>query len=399
VISRIRANLAANPLLVDTTIALGLTGVSLLTVLGGAEDIGGRDALSIALLLLQTLPLIVRRRWPIPVLVVTLAATTLHASLAPTEAGLTESLGSLVALFTVAEHYERRISIPAALVVLAAFGLLLVTKAGVPAVLSSLVQTELIVLVAWALGDWAQTRRRYGSAIAETARLEAATAEIRADRARQEERERIARELHDIVTHHVSVMVIQAGAAQTALERHPEQTRTALEAIERTGRAALVDMRRMLGILGQASADAGDAGRQPMPDLQRLGALVDEVRAAGLPVELAIEGDAPALDAGVALTVYRVIQEALTNTLKHATGARATVHLRYTPEAVEVEVSDVGGHGQRDLGEAGSGGHGIVGMRERVAVFGGTLEAGPRTGGYAVTARLPLTPSDASEVT
>ena len=386
-INRIRSGLAANPLAVDTSIALGLTALSVLTVVGGAEDAGSRAPLSVALLLLETLPLIFRRRWPVPVLAVTLAATLSHAFLADTET-LNESLGVLVALFTVAERRERRVSIAALVLVAASFVTLFVVKVDVTAALASLIQTLLAVVAVWALGDWAGTRRRYGDALEENARLQDAERADRARRAVQDERERIARELHDIVTHHVSVIVIQAGAGLTALERRPEQAKAALEAIDRTSREALADMRRMLGMLGDPSPGADS--REPVPGLDRLGQLIEEVRSAGLPVELSVTGTTRPLDAGVELSAYRIVQEALTNTLKHARDARARVILGYEPRCLDVEVRDEGGIGRRDLGEAGAGGRGLIGMRERVAIFDGDFEAGPVPGGFRVHARLPV---------
>jgi signal transduction histidine kinase len=393
VINRFRAGLAANPLVVDTTIALGLTALSVLTVAGGAEDAGSRAPLSVALLLLETLPLIVRRRWPVAVLGVTLGATLCHAFLADTE-NLNESLGVLVALFTVADLRERRVSIAALFVVVASFATLFVIKLGIPAALAGMIQTMLAVLAVWALGDWAGTRRRYGDAIEENARLQDAERAERSKRAVQDERDRIARELHDIVTHHVSVIVIQAGAGLTALERRPEQSKMALEAIDRTGRAALTDMRRMLGMLGDPTA--GEESREPVPGLGRLGQLIEEVRSAGLPVELSVTGTPRPMDAGVELSAYRIVQEALTNTLKHARDARARVTLGYEPRALDIEVRDEGGSGRRDLGEATTGGRGLVGMRERVAIFDGEFEAGPVTGGFRVHARLPVGPDPAA---
>ncbi len=303
-LDRARRLPAASPSLVDVAIARGLTALSVVALVGGAEDAGGRDPLSIGLLFAETLPLVVRRRSPIAVLVVTLGATILHAWLANTET-LNESLGALVAMFTVAEVYERRVAAIAALAVGVTFGALIVSKVGVPAGLSGLIQTLLAVAGAWALGDWAQTRRRYADAVAETGRLQSLAAERTAAQAVQDERDRIARELHDIVSHHVSVIVIQAGAARTALDRRPEDARTALEAIERTGRQAMVDMRRMLGILGEGSGSGDGAALEPMPDLGRLGALVDEVRAAGLPVALRVEGTPADIDPGVGLSAYR----------------------------------------------------------------------------------------------
>ena len=379
------------PSVVDVGIALGLTGLSIVALVAGAEDAGGRDPLSIALLFAETLPLVVRRRWPIAVLVVTLGATILHAWLANTES-LAESLGALVAMFTVAEMYERRVAAIAALAVGITFTTLIAVKVGIPTGLSGLIQTLLAVAGAWALGDWAQTRRRYADAVAETARFQSLAAETAADRAVQDERDRIARELHDIVSHHVSVMVIQAGAARLALDRRPDEARTALAAIERTGRQAMTDMRRMLGVLVESAPS--DTALEPMPDLGRLGALVEEVGAAGLPVALRVEGTPASMDPGVSLSAYRIVQESLTNVLKHAAGARAEVVVRYAPRAIDLEITDVGG--RRDASPGGvalpGAGRGLVGMRERAALYGGTLEAGPTPTGYRVAARLPIEP-------
>lgn len=393
VIDRVRRRLADNPLLVDVVIALGLTLASVITLAGGAQDAGSREPLSVALLFVQTLPLIVRRRWPLAVLAVTAGATILHASMASPE-GVNESLGAMVAIYSVAERRDRRTSVAATLVTGAAFAVLIATKGPFPANLGGLSQTLMIVGLFWAVGDWSRTRRLYAEADAERIRLLEAEREDRARRAVQDERERIARELHDVVTHHVSVIVIQAGAALTALDRRPDAARSALTAIDQTGRAALADMRRMLGILGEGPAD--DAGaREPMPGLDRLGELIEQVRGAGMPVELAITGERRPLDAGIELSIYRVVQEALTNALKHASGARARVELAYGRDTVDLRVTDEGGSGRRDLGAAVDGGRGLIGMRERVAVFGGSFEAGPTPTGFRVAARLPATPDGA----
>jgi signal transduction histidine kinase len=389
VITHVRARLAANPLLVDTVIALGLAALSLFAVASGATDTGSRETLSVFLLLMESLPLVFRRRWPIPVLVVTFGATLLHASLASNES-VNEGIGSLVALFTVAERYDRRVSVTAAAAVAAGFILLTLSKADLQLALSGLISTTLGVGVVWALGDWVKTRRRYADAIEQSARLLEADREDRSRRAVQQERERIARELHDIVTHHVSVIVIQAGAGLTALGDRPDPARTALEAIDRTSRQALSDMRLMLGMLGDPMAT--DPGREPVPGLQRLGELIEEVRSAGLAVELSVEGERRPLDDGIELSAYRIVQEALTNTLKHARGARARVRLGYEPRTLDIEVTDHGGSGSQDLGDGSAGGRGLIGMRERVALFGGELETVPIAGGFRVHARLPIEP-------
>ncbi|GLH99181.1 two-component sensor histidine kinase [Phytohabitans aurantiacus] len=209
-------------------------------------------------------------------------------------------------------------------------------------------------------------------------------------RAAEQERARIARELHDVVTHNVSVMVIQAGAARKVMDAAPDQAREALLAVEAGGRAAMAELRHVMGLLAPAT-DAPDLA--PQPGLDGLDALIDRVRAAGLPVDVCVEGRSRPVPDGVALTAYRVVQEALTNTVKHAAGATSTVTLVYEPEQLRVEVLDNGGrpNGATATGNA----RGLVGLRERLAVYGGTLDAGPRpTGGYRVRAVIPLEPSE-----
>jgi signal transduction histidine kinase len=203
-----------------------------------------------------------------------------------------------------------------------------------------------------------------------------------AEQAAATERARIARELHDIVAHHLSVIVLQAAGARAS----GKATDATLEKIEDNGRQALAETRRLLGVL----RDTGEqAGLTPQPGIGELDALADTVRAAGLPVNLVINGDHAALPAAVNLSVYRIVQEALTNVLKHAGPARADVTVGCADGAVMIEVTDDGG--ADPAGAAPAGGHGLAGMRERVAVFGGELQAGPRAGGgFAVRARLPV---------
>ena len=210
--------------------------------------------------------------------------------------------------------------------------------------------------------------------------------EERARTAVEEERARIARELHDVVAHAMSVIVVQAGAERHVLPAEQEPTRAVLEAIERTGRQALGEMRRLLDMM---RARDDELALAPQPSLAYLPELCDQVRGAGLPVELEIEGEEEPLPPGVDVSAYRIVQEALTNALKHAGPASARVSVRYRRSEVEVEVVD-DGHGAATPGANGAG-HGLVGMRERVAVYGGELETGGRpSGGYAVRVRLPL---------
>jgi signal transduction histidine kinase len=199
-----------------------------------------------------------------------------------------------------------------------------------------------------------------------------------------EERARIARELHDAIAHNVSMMVVQAGAERRVLEPSSGSTRDVLETIEKIGRGALTEMRRMVGMLRSDTSDP----LAPQPSLDDLTTLVAQVREAGLPVDLRVEGERRSLPVGIELSAYRIVQEALTNALKHAGGAHAVVHVRYGAESLELEIID---DGPGATAPVSSGGHGLVGMRERVALYGGRLDAGRRpSGGFAVRVLLPI---------
>lgn len=210
-------------------------------------------------------------------------------------------------------------------------------------------------------------------------------AEARAARAADDERTRIARDLHDVVAHHVSVMTLQAEAARTALPPGSRSADRALRRIAESGRSAMAELRRMLGIL-RASGE-GDGGLAPQPGITQIAGLVDDLRAKGMRITLTVEGDSTPVPAGVALSAYRVVQEALTNVRKHAGTSSVAVDVRCRPDAVELRVVD---NGRARL--AGNGrGHGLVGMQERVALVGGTFTAGPRDSGagWQVEATLP----------
>ena len=208
--------------------------------------------------------------------------------------------------------------------------------------------------------------------------------EAEARRAVEEERARISRELHDVVAHSVSVMTVQASAVRRLLKPEQEREREALQVVEETGRQALTEMRRLLGIMRE---DGVSAERAPQPGLATIGNLVEHVREAGLPVELTVEGEPVELPPGVDLSAYRIVQEALTNALRHAGPAHAWVAVRYGGDDVEIAVENDG----RSDSDGEAGGHGLVGMRERVALCGGELTAGPRKGGgFSISARLPV---------
>jgi signal transduction histidine kinase len=246
---------------------------------------------------------------------------------------------------------------------------------------------------AFALAMWGGTRTlRNRTLIAAELHEEAARAEERreeaAARAVAEERRRIAREMHDLVGHSVSVMVVQAGGARRILEKDPDRAVEAAVRIEQTGRAALAEMRRLLGLLGPHD---GDPALGPQPGLDDVDALIGRARDAGLPVEVAVEGERRPLPAGAEAAAYRVVQEALTNALKHAGASPTEVLLRWGPDALEILVADRGVTRGAPEAALPSGGHGLVGMRERVKVYGGDLAAGPAPGGgFEVRARIPL---------
>ena len=236
----------------------------------------------------------------------------------------------------------------------------------------------------WVMGRAARARQR------QTAELRARAEQLERERTENErgavarERARIARELHDVVAHSVSVMVIQSGAARSVLDTDPDASIAALGAVEDTGREALAEMRRLLGIL---RPEGERAEHEPQPSLDAVDRLVERARVAGLPVELRVEGDPGSLEPGVDLTAYRVVQEALTNALKHGGDGAARVTLRWSAELLELEVANR--IGPAPAGLLTGSGHGLIGMRERVALCGGELRAGPSGRGFVVRARLP----------
>jgi len=252
------------------------------------------------------------------------------------------------------------------------------------------------VAVAAAIRVW----RRRAAESAERLRRAQAEHEAETRRAVELERARIASEMHDVVTHNVSVMVVQAGAARRVLDSSPDDAREALLAVEASGRTAMTELRNLLGLLAPAGAaepgadpagGGGEAALSPQPDLGQIDALVERVRAAGLPVELSVAGRRD-LPPGLALAAYRVVQEALTNVLKHAGQAKTTIQIEYRPAELFITVYDDGGHAT--MAAPGGDGRGLIGLRERIAVYGGQLDAGPRPGGgWRLTARIPLDPA------
>ena len=245
--------------------------------------------------------------------------------------------------------------------------------------------TTLILTLAWFFGSALGSRTEQARELTErvlAAERERATA---AERATAQERARIARELHDVVAHSVSVMVVQASGVRRLLKDEQHREREALMSVEQIGRQALTEMRRMLGVM--RSGEDAPAALAPQPGLQHLDRLIAQVEEAGMPVTLRIEGERPELSPGIDLSAYRIVQEGLTNALKHAKGAHAEVLVRYIDSSVELEIADNG----PGVTNGDGMGHGLVGMRERVALYGGTIEAGPRDGGgFVLRAQLPV---------
>ena len=347
--------------------------------------------LNVGVILLGALPLGLRRRQPVMVFTVVGLASLAHVLLGFANQFL-NTFAVLVALFSVADYAPWPLSVLAG----AAVALALPVNFAVDWAnhgrvnLSDIPYNYALFGAAWVLGDNLRQRRQREGELVQRAERLLAEQDERAQRAVADERARIARDLHDVVAHTVSVIVLHAGAARRIAAEQPERARGALEAIESLGREAAADMRRLVGILRAPAEPAADA--EPQPSLARLDGLVDRVRAAGLDIRLHIEGDARLLPPGVDLSAYRIVQEALTNTLRHAHAERADVVLRYRPDGLELEVSDNG----RGPVPAAAGGQGLIGMRERAAIFGGQVEAGPRPGvGFRVRVLLPLEGSSA----
>jgi signal transduction histidine kinase len=363
--------------------ALAVTGIAEVWASSAFDD-DPRALLTLAVLAM-TLPLALRRRWPLPVLVLTLFWATVTSAAWDLFDDAAVGMGVLlVAAYAVAAYRELR---EAALggAILLAWGAVAMVWDDVP--FGDYLFVAIILGGVWAAGRTVRSRRQLAIALADRNVLLEHEQEARAKQAVAEERTRIARELHDVVAHNVSVMVVQAGAERRSLGDDRPATREALEAIEQTGRQALTEMRRLLGMLRK---DDDELALAPQPSMKHLELLVNQVREAGMPVELEVEGEPEPLPAGVDLSAYRIVQEALTNALKHAGPARALVRVRYRLDELELEILDDGPGPAADATN-GAGGHGLVGMRERVSLFGGDLAAGERSGGgYSVHARLPL---------
>ena len=377
----------------DGLLALVAAGLSL-AQLQGFPSPRSRGALNVALVLLQTLPLVFRRRAPFTVFVVAAAAAAVQGTL-QLRGPLFAFLALNLALYSLAAYGDHRLAVRA----VAVWACLLTVRLGYliatswPQVtisgLSDVVDDYVLLAAAWTLGEGVRQRRVHAAELEDrAARLE----REREEKARQaviQERLRIARELHDVVAHSLSVIGVQAGAARLVLDVDPDPTRVreAVAAIEATANQAMAEMRRALGIL-RATEPSGVA-LAPLPGLGQLPALRDQLRSAGLSVDLTVTGEPRPVATSIDLSLYRIVQEALTNALKHARATRAEVVVGYGAHDITVEVTD-DGRGPPPSA-ARSQGAGTIGMRERVALFSGELQVGPRAqGGYAVRVCLPI---------
>jgi signal transduction histidine kinase len=354
-----------------------------MTVLGGAIRVETPTPWMFVLAGFAFLPLALRRRFPLWVLGASTVAAALYDrfSHAPTMT----MVAPLIALYTVGTLRNRRtvwIAAAAAFVFTAA---LMIPQLSMSRLISELVRVGATFAVAASLGDATRNRRAYIAEVEERASQAEQSREQEAHRRVEEERLRIARELHDVTAHSLSLIAVQAGAAEKVVERDPEAARRALEAIRLTSRGSLDELRAMLGVLrgDEESAPLSPAGR-----LEGLARLVSSVEDAGVAVSLDVTGELADLPAYADVSAYRIVQEALTNVVRHAAATRATVRLKRERDAILVEVTDDG----RALLGVPVEGHGMAGMRERAAALGGTFEAGPLAGGgFQVSAVLPLT--------
>ena len=348
-------------------------------ILAGAIQFDFANAISVALLLAGLSSLIWRRPPALPVLmgsIVIFALYDLAGSASPLLA-----FAPLMALYAVAANSRPVVSGGAAAAL--AFGAVAVFLANTGPLDDDILDYLLSVATAWLLGYGVWLNRARTSLLADQAAQLTREQAAQTQAAVRQEQTRIARELHDIVAHRVVVMVAQAGASVRMFDADPQRARHALKSIEILGREALTEMRRLLGVLW--THDEGS--KAPQPGLADLPDLIAQIERAGLPVELRISGQPRTLPAGVELSAYRIVQEALTNTIKHAGPARADVELRYHPDLLEVRVDD-DGQGSSSLLKAGQG---LVSMRQRAALVGGEVSLGPRTGtGFQVAAKLPV---------
>lgn len=389
----------ADPRLVDGVIAAVFVVVALVSTAARGDvplaDYRARDAFSVLLVLAASVPYAARRRAPLAVLLATVTAVSLLVALGYNQGATPYFL--FLGAFTVGAACPARTTAVAAV----ATGLAMVLLVAVDSPVfdaENLVGNAALFAAMFTAGVNVRVRKAHVGALEERAAAVEREREEEARRAVADERLHIARELHDVVAHSMGVIAVQASVGEHVIATAPEEARRALHAISDVSRSSLSEIRRMLTVLrerSEAEAGGGAPGYAPAPGLGELDGLVREMEAAGVPVTVSQAGHPAELPRGVDLTAYRIVQEALTNVLRHAGRARACVSVHHEPGALRLEVVDDGrgvdGRGVDGRAEPpASGGHGLVGMRERVAVYGGTLDAGPRRGGgFRVAARLP----------
>jgi signal transduction histidine kinase len=369
-----------NPSLADAGLAVVLAVLAEFELF--SVGLTAHEAVANALTLpFMTLPLALRRRAPIASLLVIVAAGRLQPLVGGTfrNGGTIPILALLLAMYSVAAGRDARGALVGGGLAVA---VLITTPPVTP---GDLIYRLVLVTVPWVLGRVVRDRQERAAGLEVRAKRIQMEQDARIEAATTEERARIARELHDIVAHSVGVMVIQASGAQKVLDQRPQRAREALQSIEVTGRQALDELQRVLGIL---RTDSVGESLNPQPNLRHLDTLLEQIRQGGLPVEATIEGEVRPLSPGIELAAYRIVQEALTNSLKHAGKAKAELTIHYRDHDLQIEICD---DGQGASPAANSVGHGLIGMRQRVGLYGGTLVAGPLTGGgYSVKAAIPL---------
>ncbi|WP_433533543.1 sensor histidine kinase [Micromonospora sp. CA-263727] len=384
--------LRRRPLAGDALLAAGLVLAEVLFTLLTPREFWPRPLpAALGWSLLCAAPVALRRvaLWPAVLVALATLALPITIDVIPT----TQSLTFVVLTYTMAAYRPVRPALVAAVVLWLPVAVVntLVPHEGLPQISSAyLVANNLLVgIVSFSVGRTLNARRSSTEALRERARAAEANQRALAEQAVADERRRIARELHDVVAHHVSVMGVLATGVRRVLRRDPDAADEAIGTIEETSRATLRELRRLLDVLRTEAEPAAELS--PQPGIAGIETLTEQVREAGLPVALTVAGTASALEEGVALTVYRIVQEALTNTLKHAGNtATAQVRVSLAGNAVEVEVTDTGRGPRPDTHRVG---HGLVGMRERVGLYGGLLRTGARPGGgYRVYARIPVEP-------
>jgi signal transduction histidine kinase len=370
----------------DALLAAAVTVMVLVDLASPTDAVGVRptDALAVLLSLLQTLPLAFRRRAPLLTFILIVVGVCSYYALGYEVTDGT--LATFVGVYTVAAYESRRKSLVG--LGLLAFGMTWywLTRAE-PFDPTTPIWIGILGLLSWGLGEYVRTRRAYTAEVEALAeRLDRARA-LEARQAAWQERARLVRELHDVIGHTVNVMVIQAGAGRRTLASDRGLAERAFQTIESTGREALDELDRLLGILRTDE----DEPHHPSPGLDHLRTLAGRFEDAGLPVEITIEGDEVPLPRSLDQSAYRIIQEALTNALRHAGGTIAHVAVRYRNDRLELEVANDGRDNRTPQNQPG-GGRGLIGIRERVALFGGEFEAGPKAeGGFVVRCLFPLT--------